>query len=57
MKKEKSDFLEYALKSGRIKPLEDAFKDFPVEEEDHKGNAYYYIKENSEQFDELLGED
>ena len=50
MKKEKSDFLEYALKSGRIKPLEDAFKDFPVEEEDHKGNAYYYIKEENETY-------
>lgn len=48
MRKEKSDFLEYALKSGRIRPLEDAFKEFPVEEEDHKGNAYYYIKEENE---------
>lgn len=50
MKKEKDDFLEYALKSGRVKPLEDAFKDFPVEEEDHKGNAYYYVKEESEEY-------
>lgn len=47
MKKEKSDFLEYALKSGRIRPLEDAFEEFPVEEEDHKGNAYYYVKEEN----------
>ena len=44
MKKEKDDFLEYALKSGRVKPLEEAFKEFPVEEEDHKGNAYYYVQ-------------
>ena len=49
MKKEKSDFLDYALKSGRIKPLEDAFKEFPVEEEYHKGNAYY-IKEDNETY-------
>lgn len=50
MKKEENDFLEYALKSGRIRPLEDAFKEFPVEEEDHKGNAYYYVKEDGEPY-------
>ncbi len=50
MKKKKDDFLEYALKSGRVKPLEEAFKEFPVEEEDHKGNAYYYVKEESEEY-------
>ena len=43
MKKEES-FLEYALNSGRIKPLEKAFEEFPVEEEEHKGNEYYYLK-------------
>ncbi len=52
MKKEKDDFLEYALKSGRVKPLEEAFKEFPVEEEDHKGNAYYYIKEKFKHYKE-----
>lgn len=50
MRKEENDFLEYALKSGRIRPLEDAFKEFPVDEENHKGNAYYYIKEDSEEY-------
>ena len=50
MKKKKDDFLEYALKSGRVKSLEEAFKEFPVEEEDHKGNAYYYVKEESEEY-------
>ena len=44
MKKEKSEFLEYVLKSGRIRPVEDAFIEYPVEEENHKGNAYYYLK-------------
>lgn len=44
------NFLEYALNSGRIKPLEDAFERFPVEEEDHKGNAYYYLKEEKENY-------
>ena len=46
----KDDFLDFALKSGRVKPLEEAFKEFPVEEEYHKGNAYYYIKEESEEY-------
>lgn len=32
-----SDFLEKAKKSGRIKELEEAFKEYPVEEEYHKG--------------------
>ena len=50
MKKEKNDFLDYALKSGRIRPVEDAFKEFPVEEEDHKGNAYYYLKEDGDEY-------
>lgn len=50
MKKDKNEFLDYVLKSGRVKPLEDAFKEFPVEEEDHKGNAYYYIKEDLEEY-------
>lgn len=46
------NFLQYALNSGRIKPLEDAFEEFPVEEEDHKGNAYYYLKEEKEKYKE-----
>ena len=50
MKKEKSEFLEYALKSGRVKPLEDAFIEYPVEEEDHKGNAYYYLNEDKSEY-------
>ena len=41
MKKDDDDFFEYALKSGRIRPVEEAFEEFPPEEEDHKGNAYY----------------
>ena len=48
MSKEKESFLEYALKSGRIRPVEEAFDEYPVEEEDHKGNAYYYVEEDSE---------
>jgi len=47
MKEEKDDFIEYALNSGRIRPVEEAFIEYPVEEEDHKGNAYYYLKEDN----------
>ena len=50
MKKEKDNFWEYALKSGRIRPMEEAFEEFPPEEEDHKGNAYYYIREDDEEY-------
>lgn len=49
---EKNEFLEYVLKSDRIKPMEDAFEEFPVEEEDHKGNAYYYLQENEEEYNQ-----
>ena len=47
--KDEEDFLEYALKSGRVRPVEEAFEEYPVEEEDHKGNAYYYVNEDSEE--------
>ncbi len=48
MKKKKDDFLDYALKSGRIRPVEEAFKEYPVEKEDHQGNAYCYLKKDKE---------
>lgn len=32
MKKDSNEFLDFVLKSGRVKSLEDAFKEFPVEE-------------------------
>ena len=37
MKEELSDFLKTAYKYGRVKDLEEAFKEFPVEEEWHEG--------------------
>ena len=52
MKNEENSFLEYALKSGRIRPVDEAFDEFPPEEEDHKGNAYYYLKEDSEKYND-----
>ena len=37
MKNEISDFLKFAKEKGKIKDLEEAFNEFPVEEEWHKG--------------------
>ena len=34
-----SEFLEQAKKKCRIKPLEEAFIEYPVEEEYHKGKV------------------
>ena len=32
-----SNFLKIAIKSGRVKDVKEAFMDYPVEEEWHKG--------------------
>jgi len=39
MKEKLSDFLKIAYENGRVKELEDAFEEFPVEEEWHKGKV------------------
>lgn len=46
MKKEVSDFLKIAYKYGRVKDLKEAFIEYPVEEEWHKGNIEYILKED-----------
>jgi len=38
------EFLKEVLRYGKIKPLEEAFKEFHVEEEIHKGRIDSYIK-------------
>ena len=38
------EFLKEVLKCGKIKPVEEAFKEFPVEEEEHKGKNDSYLK-------------
>lgn len=48
MKEELSDFLKIAYKYGRVKDLEEAFKEFPVEEEWHKGKVENVLNEDSE---------
>lgn len=48
MAKELSDFLKTAYKYGKVKDLKEAFNEFPVEEEWHKGKIENVIKEDSE---------
>lgn len=37
MKEELSDFLKFAKEKGKIKELDEAFKEYPVKEEWHQG--------------------
>ncbi len=48
MKEEISDFLKTAYKYGKVKDVKEAFEEYPVEEEWHKGNAENWIKEQEE---------
>lgn len=50
MKEELSDFLKMAYKHNRVKDLKEAFEEFPVEEEWHKGNIENVLKEDSESY-------
>lgn len=51
MKEELSEFLKLAYKYDRVKDLEEAFKEFPVEEEWHKGKVENILMEDSEKYD------
>lgn len=50
MQKELSDFLKVAYEYGKVKDLKDAFEEYPVEEEWHKGNAENWLKEQEETY-------
>ena len=50
MKKELSDFLKIAYKYGRVKELKNAFEEYPVEEEWHKGKLENVLKEDGESY-------
>ena len=50
MKEKISDFLKFAIKSGRIKNVEEAFKEFPPEEEWHKGRIENVLREDNEEY-------
>lgn len=43
-----SEFLKIAYKYGRVKDLEEAFEEFPVEEEWHKGKLENVLNEDSD---------
>lgn len=45
-----SEFIEWAKKNNKIKPAEEAFKEFPPEEEEHKGDISSYIVEKNEHY-------
>ncbi len=49
MKEKLSDFLNFAIKSGKIKNSEEAFKEFSPEEEWHKGKIENVLNEDSEE--------
>lgn len=50
MPKELSDFLKIAYEHGKVKELKEAFEEYPVEEEWHKGNLENVLKEDGESY-------
>lgn len=42
-----NEFIDWAKKHNKIKEVSEAFKEYPPEEEWHKGNIDYYIREDS----------
>ena len=50
MKNEISEFLKFAIENNRIKDVEEAFKEFSVEEEWHKGKLENVLREESEKY-------
>ena len=47
MKENLSEFLKFAYEHDSVRDLEEAFKEFPVEEEWHKGKIENVLKEDS----------
>ena len=50
MKEELSDFLKTAYKYNKVKDLKEAFEEYPVEEEWHKGKEENVLRENGENY-------
>ena len=50
MKEGLSDFLKTAYEHGKVRVLKDAFKEYPVDEEWHKGKIENILKENNESY-------
>ena len=40
-----NNFIKKMKKQGKVRPISEAFEEFPVELEDHKGDSNFYIKE------------
>ena len=49
---EDEEFIELLKKSGRIRDVEEAFKEFPPEEEWHKGDIDSFVAEETEKYGE-----
>lgn len=45
-----SDFIKYAYQKRRVKNAEEAFEEYPVHEEWHKGKIENILNENSEEY-------
>ena len=45
-----SEFIKMAYAAGRVKNVEDAFKEFPPEEEWHQGKIENVICENNKEY-------
>ena len=50
MKEELSDFLKIAYEHNKVKDVKEAFEEYPVEEEWHKGKAENILKEEDESY-------
>lgn len=50
MKEKTSDFLKFAKEKGKIRDVSEAFEEYPVEEEWHKGKveSLSYLQEKTE---------
>ena len=50
MKNNSSEFLKLAYKHNKVRDIKEAFNEFPIEEEWHKGKLQNVIKENEIQY-------
>ncbi len=50
MQKGLSDFLKIAYEHGKVKDLKEAFEEFPVEEEWHRGKLENVLNEDTKKF-------
>lgn len=50
MKKEMSEFLKFAIENDRVRDIEEAFEEFPVEKEWHKGKIENVLREENEEY-------